>query len=282
MGKSKPEPRGVQFKRITIDTKTLSENAASGEAEFDAYASVFGNVDSYGDVVHKGAFARSLKEWSAKGAPIPVFYNHGAFTNDPTDNVGYLRVAQEDEKGLRVIPVLDVEANPKAAYVYHLLKSGRLRELSIGYVSKTYDWSELDGMEVRNIRDVDLLEVSVVPVAANDQATVVEVRSALQYGSDDDAAPDADESDEKADDGSSDPEAVVEAAEAVRAAAEVLIEATAALTAALGSEEPAGDDDASDDDPDSSEAGAKSGLSLRTRATLALIALDGADKENAR
>ena len=35
--------------------------------EFTALVSVFGNVDSYGDVVQPGAFERTLKEWSASG-----------------------------------------------------------------------------------------------------------------------------------------------------------------------------------------------------------------------
>ena len=48
-----------------MDKKTLSfqlEVKADGETgEFEGYGSVFGVVDSYGEVVDKGAFTESLK-----------------------------------------------------------------------------------------------------------------------------------------------------------------------------------------------------------------------------
>ena len=55
-----------------------------------------------------------------------------------------------------------------------------------------------------------------------------------------------------------------------------------AITEALGEDGEDDDDPANEDDP-GQEAGEKSGkLSLKARATLAMIALNGADKENAR
>ena len=42
------------------------------EGVFTGYASVFGNVDSYGDIVEPGAFKDTLEAWRAKGDPIPL------------------------------------------------------------------------------------------------------------------------------------------------------------------------------------------------------------------
>jgi hypothetical protein len=48
----------------------------TGSGEFEALVSVFGNIDHGGDRVIKGAFAKSLGKWEAKGDPIPVIWNH--------------------------------------------------------------------------------------------------------------------------------------------------------------------------------------------------------------
>lgn len=293
--KKKRAPVGPVFHRVRIDGKAIAD-AVDGVAEFDAYASVFGNVDSHGDIVHAGAFDRSLKEWAAKGAPIPVHYNHAMFSSDPTDNIGFLRVAQEDGKGLKVTPVLDVGDNEKAAHVYRLLKSGRLRELSIGYMPKTYDYSEIDGMEVRNIRDVDLFEVSVVQMASNDQAQVLEIRSALLYGKPDAKADDADadaDADKPADDTDAEPtaeelaaaaeaahDALEAAAEALALAGEGVTGALAALDAAMGKNSDDEDADATDSegaDADVADAKSRESIMLRTRALLAVTASHGAE-----
>ncbi len=55
--------------------------AAAGDAgEFEAVVAVFGNIDSYGDVIVKGAFAATLKDWSDSGDPIPVVWSHDSST----------------------------------------------------------------------------------------------------------------------------------------------------------------------------------------------------------
>ncbi|GAA4479028.1 hypothetical protein GCM10023094_23530 [Rhodococcus olei] len=78
-----------------------------GEREFTAYASVFGNKDSYGDVVMPGAFAKDLARWSEKGYPIPLLFGHNM--SDPDYNIGEIMSAEEDE-GLKVHARLDLQA----------------------------------------------------------------------------------------------------------------------------------------------------------------------------
>src|SRR5690606_1992710 len=85
------------------------------EGQFSAYASIFGNKDSYGDVVLPGAFADDLKEWEESGNPIPLLFGHNM--SDPDFNLGHVVQAVEDEKGLLVTAQLDLE-NPKALQTY--------------------------------------------------------------------------------------------------------------------------------------------------------------------
>src|SRR5690606_4089047 len=111
-----------------LRVKTTGEGLADGQ--FDALVSVFGNVDSYGDVVQPGAFATTLKAWGESGYKIPVYWGHNL--SDPDFNIGEVISAEETDRGLQVRAQLDVDS-PKGAQVYRLLKGGREQEFSFGY-----------------------------------------------------------------------------------------------------------------------------------------------------
>ena len=65
--------------------------AVNEDGSFNGYGSVFDVVDSYQEVVAKGAFTESLAELKAKGRPVPVLWQHrsgepiGAWTNPKED-----------------------------------------------------------------------------------------------------------------------------------------------------------------------------------------------------
>jgi hypothetical protein len=48
---------------VAFETKALDDTGRT----FEGYGSVFGVLDSYADIVAKGAFKRTLKESKAKG-----------------------------------------------------------------------------------------------------------------------------------------------------------------------------------------------------------------------
>ena len=145
------------------------------EGEFTAYASVYDNVDSYGDVVTKGAFANTLASWKDSGAPIPLYWGHNIA--DPDFNIGEIVEAVEDDRGLLVKARLDLD-NPKSAQTYRLLKGRRVREMSFGFATVKATDAERDGRYVRQLDEVKLFEVSVVPVGANPDTEVIAVRAA--------------------------------------------------------------------------------------------------------
>ena len=292
------EPGGLQFKSFGFDTKAVAaEPDDDGMVTFKAYAAAFDNVDSHNDVIRKGAFVDSLAEWDEKGAPIPVHYNHAFMSSDPHDNMGFLKVAEEDAKGLAVEVALDVKHNPKAAYAHRLIKSDRLRELSIGYVPKSWAYEPEEGQSEwdakRVLLKVDLFEVSMVAVASNPQATVTEKAAAFLYGEQaNEAAPESEkaaEEGESDDEGDTPPEIdsaafkeLVETAqaEAIDAVTKIFASVTDALAAASKS------DDSGDGDEPSGESEGEAGQkgsayvnqpSDRTRALLASIALLGAE-----
>lgn len=146
-----------------------------GEGIVRGVASVWDNVDSYGDVMIKGAFADTIKEHAEAGDMVPFVWGHE--TQDPFAYLGDLVEIRETDEGLEFEAHLDMD-NPKALQVYKLLKARRVRDLSFGFIPRDTSPSERDGVEVREVKAVELLEVSAVHVGANRAARVLEVRSA--------------------------------------------------------------------------------------------------------
>lgn len=154
------------------------------EGTFTAYASVFGNIDSYGERVVKGAFEGDLKAWEDSGLPIPLLFGHNM--SDPDFNIGHVAKAVEDDHGLLVEGVLDLE-NPKAAQVYRMLKGGRVNQLSFAFdvldsrtVSDDAGEKGRKAPEVRELTELKLYEVSIVTIGANQETEVLAVKSSAQ------------------------------------------------------------------------------------------------------
>lgn len=145
------------------------------DGQFEAYASVFGNVDSYGDVVMPGAFAEDLKAWAESGDFLPVLFGHNM--SDPEFNIGHVLEAVEDEKGLRVRAQLDLET-PKGAATYRLLKGRRISQMSFAYDVLEGAWGTKDGQDVYELRKLKVYEVSVVPIGANQETEILGVKAA--------------------------------------------------------------------------------------------------------
>lgn len=122
------------------------------ELRFAGYAAVFGHPDRGGDVVRRGAFARSL----GRGAPIPLLWQHR-----PGRAIGQIEYLREDKRGLRVI------ARLSDARATEALRAGRAMGLSFGYRVR----AARDG-PLRELVELDLVEVSLVSDPMQPQARV--------------------------------------------------------------------------------------------------------------
>ena len=143
------------------------------------YASTFDrDPDAYGDVVAKGAFSKSLERWAQlneEGKYIPLLWGHD--TDDPKSNIGRVVDAIEDERGLLVTAEFDAD-NEKAQYVRKLVQEGRVYQFSFAFEVRDWGTVELDdGRKANELRDLELFEVSLVQIPANQHATVEEVKS---------------------------------------------------------------------------------------------------------
>ena len=149
--------------------------AVSDDGLFSGYASVFDNVDSYGDIVRKGAFVESISEWEAKGKMPPILWNH-----DPSDPIGVYTKMQEDDKGLFVEGRLLIDDVPRAKQTHALMKAGVIDGLSIGYRVKEYLYNVDE--EVTELIKLSLREVSIVTFPANPETRIEAVKSRLDAG----------------------------------------------------------------------------------------------------
>lgn len=162
----------MRVKDMTVQVKANDADAETGE--FSAYASVFDNVDSYGDVIRKGAFAESLKEWEDSGNTMPLLYGHDF--GDPFSNIGAVTKAEEDDHGLKISAKIDLD-NPKGAQVFRLLKEKRLSQMSFAFDVQDGAPIEKDGEYAYELRKVKLYECSVVPIGANQDTEILAVKA---------------------------------------------------------------------------------------------------------
>lgn len=126
------------------------------------YGSIFGNVDSDGDIINKGAYKKTIQE---NGSRVKYLYQH-----DMDKPIGKMVHLEEDEKGL----VFEAQV-PKTRLgmdVIELMKAGVITENSVGILPIQKSMSG----QYREINEVKLFEVSAVTLAANDQAMIVDVK----------------------------------------------------------------------------------------------------------
>jgi len=131
---------------------------------FEGYASVFNGLDSYNDTVLPGAYKKTLEE---KNGSIAMLFNHSAYRSDMPARVGKWLSMAEDDKGLYVRGQLSL-GHPTSDAIYAAMKWGTIDGLSIGYAAKQFDLVE----NVRNLKEIELYEVSVVDFPADGAARI--------------------------------------------------------------------------------------------------------------
>jgi HK97 family phage prohead protease len=149
----------IEYKSIELKEATTTRQA-DGRLKVVAYAAVFGNIDSYNDIIVKGAFANSLKK---EGKRVAVCWQH-----DMRKPIGKLTLIEEDNNGLKVEFLISKSEEDVAVKV----EEGIISEMSIGYSTVAFDYNTKD--EIRTIKEARLYEVSLVTRGANEEAKIKE------------------------------------------------------------------------------------------------------------
>lgn len=149
------------MERAFIETKIIG----SDNGTISGLAWKFGTPDRIGDWIEPGAF---------KGAklPLPMLFGH-----DMNDPVGTWDMAEEKSDGLHITGKLLVDDVARAREVRALVKSGAVRGISIGFVTRKAMARTGGG---RTIKSLELLEASLVTIPMHADAKVVSAKSAVQ------------------------------------------------------------------------------------------------------
>ena len=126
------------------------------------YGSVFGNVDSDGDVIRRGAYTKTIKE---NGHRVKYLYQH-----DMTKPLGRPFNLYEDEKGL--VFEASIPKTQLGKDVIELMKAGVITENSVGILPIQKEHKD----NYRELTECKLFEISAVTLAANDQAMIMNVK----------------------------------------------------------------------------------------------------------
>lgn len=166
-----------EWQQCALEVK-LAEDQAS--MAFSGYGAVFDNVDSYGDVIAKGAFKETLRDAKKTGQWPAMLSQHGGWGigADDLTPIGIWTELEEDEKGLRVEGKLADTARGREAYsLLKMQPRPAITGLSIGYIAKKYTVGTKPEEPRRKLEKVELMEISLVTWPANPKARIGQVKS---------------------------------------------------------------------------------------------------------
>ncbi len=133
---------------------------------FSGYASVFDGSDSYNDTILKGAFSETLKD---RDRPPVMLFGHNS-----EKVIGKWLDMREDDKGLLVKGEF-TPGHTEAMNVLASMRHGAIDGISIGFrIPKGGSEEKDDGG--RTIKEIDLIETSIVTFPADLDARVTVVK----------------------------------------------------------------------------------------------------------
>ena len=147
------------------------ELKADESGTISGYFSTYDRIpDSYGDVIAPGAFTETIKARKESGHPFPLCWNHDLDQIigmvDP-DNI------KDTEKGpLMTASFFDTQL---AQEKREIVKSGVVYQFSFAY--DVLEEGPAEDIKANELRKLDLYEVSIVPIPANQNAVMTEVKA---------------------------------------------------------------------------------------------------------
>lgn len=178
--KSKPESTTTR----PCPEPALEAKAGDGKEDYGeimGYAACFDNVDRQGDIIRKGAFAKSCRE-RVKAGKVLLMARHFAHGGDTAEAIGQIVEAREDDKGLYIRA--KCYGSQLAQETREKIKtSPKAYGMSVGYVPvRSNDLADDTGaITGKELLELKLYEVTVTAVPANEETTA-EAKSAVAPG----------------------------------------------------------------------------------------------------
>ena len=157
----------TEISHIIFESEVKADSLDAGV--FTGYGSIFGNEDQGNDIVQKGAFVKSLTKRPA--SKVKMLFQHK--TDEP---IGVFEDISEDSKGLLVRGRLAMKTQ-RGREAYELLKMGALDGMSIGFRADPDKQGYNENKRgVRTLKEVDLMEISLVTFPMNESALIETVK----------------------------------------------------------------------------------------------------------
>lgn len=167
------------MEHLTLAVKAVATDAGVFEAIISTEA-----IDRENDVVVPGAMVSALKAWTLTGKMVPLHWNH---SSEPEDIVGHVDPATVKAVGGEVHASGWVDqSTDRGRHVWRLAKGAAIG-FSFGYlVPEGGSFKRADG--VREIHQLDVFEISIVPAPMNADTRVLSTK-AVEDGDDSDHTP---------------------------------------------------------------------------------------------
>lgn len=157
------------YSHFQVEQKALEDSKEP--IRIQGYANTI-SKDRYGDVIPSTAWNEAALKNYRKNPIILAYHNH-------SQPIGVCDALEVDEQGLKI----SAKISSAAKDVYQLIKDGVLKAFSVGFIVKEADYDQATDIFV--IKELELLEVSVVSVPAN-QDSVFDLAKA--FGSEEEYA----------------------------------------------------------------------------------------------
>jgi hypothetical protein len=160
----------IQHKTTLHAIEVKASEGESKTLHIKAYACVFGNVDSWGDIIEPGACDKFLA--GEEASRMKLCYQH-----DFQEVIGVITDKGVDAIGMWI--EADILDTTTGMDVQKLIKAGAINEFSIGYYADKYRYEKREGYdyELRILEDITIVEVSPVTRAANPKAILLDAKS---------------------------------------------------------------------------------------------------------
>ena len=160
-----------------MENKHLYKSVELKADEFGMISGYFSTYDktpdSYGDIVAPGAFTETFKKRAESGHPFPLCFNH-----DFSSVIGAVDKVEDTEKGPYIeAHFIDTQL---AQDVRKMLLSGAIYQFSFAYDilnARQPDAEEKKAGVTQVLTELEVFEISVVTVPANQNAVATEVKA---------------------------------------------------------------------------------------------------------
>ena len=159
----------MEHKYKDFALRKSADDTEKDTGTISGYFSTYDRIpDSYGDVIAPGAFTDTIKAREESGHPFPLCWNH-----DLDQIIGKVDSIEDTEKGpLMTASFFDT---PLAQEKREIVKSGVVYQFSFAY--DVLDAGPAEDIKANELRKLDLFEVSIVPIPANQNAVMTEIKA---------------------------------------------------------------------------------------------------------